>query len=235
VFTAAPEKKTGQVTRSAIIGLTTDEAREKLEKSNITVDRVEQYEPSDAARNLARFAFPSNNVQQGSRVTLLEKDGVVHQLEVSSADTHELWAEMAHNRDFINENKEALAQASALQAELGSLRDELSKIQESHAAELAARDQELSELRASAKESSINVEEFQELRDQVRMLTTVVRVPAPAKDAAGPKQEKSRRERKPRNTEQSSGKEGKATEAQTADEAQQSRVDEPPDEGEPES
>ncbi|HEY0408508.1 MAG TPA: DUF6519 domain-containing protein [Pyrinomonadaceae bacterium] len=217
------EKKTRLVSRGSIIGLSTDEARQKLEAANISVVRVEEFDPSEAARNLARFAFPVNNVQEGSHVTLVEKAGVVHHLEVSPGDSQD--------RGIVGEQKEA----SAVQAELGKLREALSEMQQSHAAELASRDEEISELRESTKESRINLEEFQELREQVRQLTTVVRVPTTVKESDEATEEKPRRERRNRNTEQHSGKQRKATEARPADETQTTGEAGPPDTDEPKS
>jgi hypothetical protein len=219
------EKKAGQISRTSIIGLSTDEARQKLEASNISISNVEEYDPSEAARNLARFAFAANNVQEGSSVTLVERDGVVHHVEVSSGESQDRGIMAGSGK----------SSASALHAELGKLREELSKMQQSHAAELATRDEEISELRASTKESSINLEEFQELREQVRQLTTVVRVPAPAKESDEATAEKPRRDRRNRNAEQPSGKQRKATEAKPADQTESSGADESPEKDEPES
>jgi len=163
------------VNRSDVVGLRVEEARQQLEANNITVERVEKYEPSKGVRNLGRFVSAPATLRAGSRVTLIEKDGVVRLLDETPGFAGELRSEIEDNRRLITENMGTGGQNVELQKEVVSLRTALQQMQKSHEEALAVRDKEIDDLKVRTKDFQANVEAVRDLQVKMERLSPVIR------------------------------------------------------------
>ena len=65
------------VAHTDVVGQPADEAKQKLINAGILVDKVEQYDPNKGASNLASFATAPVQLNQGTKVNLVERDGKI--------------------------------------------------------------------------------------------------------------------------------------------------------------
>lgn len=176
--TAAPEQDAPSVSSAELTGLTTEEAKSRLEEAGVVVESVERYEPRQTARNLARLALAPQKLRAGTRVTLVEKDGVVRLAEEAPAQVRSLREEVAETRNAVAETRDAIERTDALQREVGDLRREL-----------AERDKVIAELRESVGQFREHAETLRTLREQVDSIRSVVRIPSPEELVAPPTKE----------------------------------------------
>lgn len=165
---APPEEETSSVSTAEFTGLKIEEAKAKLEAAGVVVDNVERYEPRRAARNLARIARAPRKLRAGTRVTLVEQDGVVRLAEEAPSQLHAFREELSETKAAVAETRDAIARTDALQQEVGDLRREL-----------AERDKVIAELRESTGQLREHAETLRTLKEQVDSIRSVVRIPQP--------------------------------------------------------
>ena len=154
---AAPrDADAGAVARAEVTGMTIEGARARLAAAGVMVDSIETYEPSRAARNLARLALSPRVLRAGDRVTLVEENG-----RVRIAD-------------------ESTVQVAALREDVAAARADTVTLRR----ELAERDRAIAELRESTQAFREHIDTLRVLREEVTSLRTGVRMAeAPAKPA----------------------------------------------------
>lgn len=100
---------------------TSADATKKLEDANITVDKVEEYDPKKARNNLIRYAAAPPSLEPGMRVNLVTKDDKVLFYTLageSSTPVAELRVEIEATRANVAQNKDALEKISPQVEEL---------------------------------------------------------------------------------------------------------------------
>lgn len=211
---------TAAVNRNDLVGLRVEEARQRLEANNVTVERVEKYEASKGVRNLGRFISAPATLKPGSRVTLIEKDGIVRLLDETPAFAGELRADIEDNRRLITESMGTAGQTAelrtevvtlkteiedmkqkhtaALQNEVVTLKSSLERMQKSHEEALAVRDKEIESLKLRAKDFQDNIEVVRDLQVKIQRLSPVIRPTTgeAATEEKPPKEEKPKRKRR---------------------------------------
>jgi hypothetical protein len=164
----AQEKPAARVDKTDVVGQPVDDARTKLADRGIVVERVEPLDRARGLTNLVRVTTAPTSLPPGTRVTLVEEDGVVRYYATTRpADQADF---LALSR-ALGEAQQAILQRDAdlravrsdvqavtrQQAEIAAVAtpDKLENIAqlratlESARAELAARDQEIAALRDS--------------------------------------------------------------------------------------
>jgi hypothetical protein len=112
------------VQHSEIVQNSSGDATKKLEAANVTVDKVEPYDPAKAGHNLIRFAGAPPQLRSGMRVNLVtENDKVLfYTLADEPSTPTELREQIDATRATVDENRKALDQALPA---LDNLRNEL--------------------------------------------------------------------------------------------------------------
>ena len=91
--TRTRESAAPMLTQSDLKGLTPGQAREKLGRIGIASVSVEKFNPSRLGRNLIDVTAAPARIRAGDRVTLVEQDGVVRFVRISSAASAEVEVE----------------------------------------------------------------------------------------------------------------------------------------------
>jgi len=114
----------GAVQHGEIVSQPSGDAVKKLEAANVTVDRVEAYDPNKAGHNLIKFAGAPPQLQPGMRVNLVtDNDKVLfYTLAEEPSTPAELREEFDATRATVEQNRKALDQALPA---LDNLRTEL--------------------------------------------------------------------------------------------------------------
>jgi hypothetical protein len=173
-----PEKR---VRQSSVVGKPVDEARRKLTKANITVERVETYDPVNGPKNLRKFSGAPTRIKAHSKVVLYEKDGKVSYYamadKVPQAD-EELRKSVASQEQKLNKMK-------GLQDEVVNLRSQLKSIESEHKKALDRRDKELAEMKGTVELFRKNIKEVELLKrkfDQINKPDTPKKPGRPRKN-----------------------------------------------------
>ena len=159
---AAPSLK-----HSDIAGHPVDEAKLRLETAKINVVKVEPYDPAAGLSNLVEFGRAPLRLEEGARVKLITKgDKVLYYARVEAESP-----QIVTPRAEVDTAKVVEAEAEQLRSELNAIRNELQVMEKKHREALAARDEEIAELKTSARELKLNIKAVNELKEQVAKLS----------------------------------------------------------------
>ena len=114
----------GAVQHSEIVNTSAGDASKKLEAANVTVDKVEPYDPNKAGHNLIKFAGAPPQLRSGMRVNLVtDNDKVLfYTLADEPSTPAELREEIDATRTTVEQHRKALDEALPA---LDNLRTEL--------------------------------------------------------------------------------------------------------------
>ena len=135
---------------SDVAGQPTTDARDRLERERIVVERVERYDPAKATANLRRVARTAGGIGAGERVVLYEEDGVVRYVAPAEPDAAEVRELRTEVRTAVEGFRAEADRTGAAVAEVETLRASLTALQGQHAALLdrhTAREAEVETLR----------------------------------------------------------------------------------------
>jgi len=156
------------VRKQALMDSPVKEAVSELERNRIQVGSVQEYDPSKATSYLAEFIATPQRIEEGSKVTLYEKDGRVkfYSVEKPAAGPPIMEIPESLKRDLheLERRKEILKDMSALDAQLEAA--------ERRRADVVALDEIKTELKSLQREKSAVQAEVTTLRSQVDSLRT---------------------------------------------------------------
>lgn len=167
-----------------IVGQPVERAREKFKQANVSVDRIERYDPTRGAWNIVQLSKSPVRLEEGQRVTLFEQDGVVRYYALAeevAAPVKDLRAEVEANRKVLAENKAAVDEALRLREEVNTLKENIARAETTHQEALTTRDKEIAELKAKAKDFEAGLKTVGELKEQVAKLSGRITSPVPRK------------------------------------------------------
>ncbi len=176
------------VSKTAVANTPVEEAQAHLDRSGITVESVEAYDPVKSADNMVAFGRTPARIPRGSKVTLVEKDGRVMFFKMSPppvefkisdadkaqiealavqrealADTSDIDAELAR----IESKKKELGDVDVIKGELDTLAAEREAVQQQLSdlnAEVAALKTERSALTQASSQLKVDLAELQSTR-----------------------------------------------------------------------
>ncbi len=131
----AQKKQATFVRQQEVAGTSVSAASQRLEKAQVTVAEVRQYDPKSAGANLRRVARTPARMKPGARVTLYEQDGVVRYVGLAE--------EAAPPDDAVTELRKELDTQKKALAELETIKVQLTETQ----TQLTRRDEELTAMR----------------------------------------------------------------------------------------
>lgn len=150
------------VVQKDVVGASIRDAQANLERNNIQVAKIEKYDSSKGVANLRRFASAPANLAPGTRLTLVEENGVVRYYTLA---TEERTSVDAPNTTSPATRKEA--HDDSLREEVSTLREELTRLRAAHEKELAQRDEAITSLRASTSELQSSLKSLGKLQEKV--------------------------------------------------------------------
>lgn len=161
---AKPEKK---VKQSAMVGKSLDEVKRKLSRANITVEKVETYDPVKGPRNLRKFTVAPTRLKENSRVILYEQNGKVRYYAL--AEKEPMQVEELRNKVEAQETK--LEEVKGLQEEVVNLKTQMTQVQGEHQKAIDARNKEITNLKNTVEQFKKNIVDIESLKKQVDQLT----------------------------------------------------------------
>jgi hypothetical protein len=166
-----------------IIGRNVDDAKKKLADAGV-IATVEPFDPERGAANVLDFSAAPVRLEPNARVRLVTRDEKV----LFYARAPEPLPQVAALQAAIDANKEEIArtapeitdlkarldssanEASQLRTEVNTLKTELLETRRAHEQDLAARDTQIAELQAGARELKTNIQAVKDLKKQVEKL-----------------------------------------------------------------
>ncbi len=159
-------RKEAGVRKQALMHSSVSEAVSELERSHIEVAGIQKYDPAKATSYLADFISTPQRIEEGSKVTLYEKDGRVVFYAVEKPDAGpsviEIPESLKRNLQELEKRKEVLKDMSAVDAQLEEA--------ERRRAQVAAFEEIKGELTTLQREKNVVQEELATLKSQVDSL-----------------------------------------------------------------
>jgi len=184
---------------SSILGQSADASKLTLNATNIQVDSVVKADPSSFTGNLSQFLATPASLPPNSSVTLVtDQNGTVVGVVPTSKDVAALRTSLADSQQRIaaattqvqqvNEatdqlktrldattqtlaaNQAALTNVNNMALQLTSLQSQITTMQTTHAADLAARDRQIADLTANLNQAQTQLETVASLHTQVASL-----------------------------------------------------------------
>jgi hypothetical protein len=165
----AEAKPDVRITKSDVVDQPTDVATKKLEDRGVIVDRIEPFDKTRGFQNIVAATAAPTNLAPGTRVTLIEEDGIVRYYATTrAADTTEIQT----LQRSVGEAQRALMQRDAELAEVRKNLDEVTRVQsELTAVVTPERLMEINELRNSLDAAR---RQLSEREQQITSLQTTV-------------------------------------------------------------
>jgi hypothetical protein len=159
-----PERK---VKRDAVVGKPLDEVTKTLARSNISVERIETYNPETGPKNLMKFTVAPTRLKANSRIVLYEEKGKVKYYALAEKGPENV--EELRNR--IDEQETNLKEIKGLQSEVNKLRKQLKEVQDENLKAVDSRDKEIAELKTSVNQFTKFSADFESLKKDVVRLS----------------------------------------------------------------
>lgn len=166
--------------KQSLIDANTNDAMLELERNNIVVAQVEEYDPRKAGQYIADYTKTPQRIERGSEVTLVQKDGKVMYYAIKQKTSTIAVGEMT---DTLRTELDSLQQEKALmESELVLLRNEFNRISNTRAqeeAQLMRLKTEREQLATDLNSLSTNLQTMDTMR---RELTLEVNKTRPIRD-----------------------------------------------------
>jgi DNA-binding PadR family transcriptional regulator len=161
---AKPERK---VKQNAMVGKPLDEVTRTLAKSNISIEKVETYDPVNGPKNLMKFTVAPTRLKANSRVVLFEENGKVKYYALAEKGPENV----EELRTRIDEQETNIKEIKGLQSEVDKLRKQLKEVQDENLKAVGSRDKEIAELKTTVNQFSKFSADFESLKKDVVRLS----------------------------------------------------------------
>ena len=159
-----PERK---VKQDVVIGKPLDEVTKNLARSNISVERIESYNPDTGPKNLMKFTAAPTRLKANSRVVLYEENGKVKYYALAEKGPENV----EELRTRLDKQETNIEEIKGLQSEVNKLRKQLKEVQDENLKAVGSRDKEIAELKTTVNQFSKFSADFESLKKDVIKLS----------------------------------------------------------------